>query len=55
MNGHWSDDVTFLIIRHYDQTMSVPSNRDHAPCDGIEVSFSKESQYLLNDGQIKPS
>jgi hypothetical protein len=55
MNGHWSNDTTFLIIRYDDQTMSMPSNRDHAPRDGIEVSFRRESQYLLNDGQIKPS
>jgi len=44
MNGHWSNDVTFLIIRYYDQAMSMPSNRDHAPRDGIEVSFRRESQ-----------
>jgi hypothetical protein len=55
MNGHWSNNVTFLIIRYDDQAMSMPSNRDHAPRDGIEVSFRRESQYLLNDGQIKPS
>jgi hypothetical protein len=55
MNGDWSNGSTFLIIRYDDQTMSMPSNRDHAPRDGIEVSFRRESQYLLNDGQIKPS
>jgi hypothetical protein len=30
-----------------------PSNRDHALRDGVEVSFRRKSQYLLNDGQIK--
>jgi hypothetical protein len=55
MNSDWSDDVTFLIIRYSDQTMSMPSNRDHAPRDGIEVSFMRESQYLLDDSQIKSS
>ena len=55
MNGHWSNDITFLIIRYYDHTMSMPSNRDHALRDGIEVSFTRESQYPLDDGQIKPS
>jgi hypothetical protein len=55
MNGHWSNDVSFLIIRYDDQTMSMSSNRDHAPRDGIEVSFRRKSQYLLDDGQIKPS
>jgi hypothetical protein len=44
-----------LIIGYDDQTMSMPSNRDHASRDSIEVSFRRESQYLLNDGQIKSS
>jgi hypothetical protein len=43
MNGYWSNGITFLIIRYDDQTMSVPSNRDHAPRDGIEVSLSGEN------------
>jgi hypothetical protein len=55
MNGHWSNDVTFLIIRFYDQPMSMPSNRDHAPRYRIEVSFRRESQDVLNDSQIEPS
>jgi hypothetical protein len=55
MNGHWSNNVTFLIIRYYDQTMSMPSNHDYAPCYHIEVSFRRETQYLLNDSQIEPS
>jgi hypothetical protein len=55
MNGHCSNDVPFLIIWYDDQTMSMPSNRDHPPRDGIEVSFRREAEYLLNDGQIKPS
>jgi hypothetical protein len=55
MNGHWSNDVTCLIIRYNDQTMAMLSHRDHASRDSIEVSFRRESQYLLNDGQIKPS
>ena len=55
MNGYWSNDVTLLIIRYDDQTLSMPSNRNHAPRDGIEVSFRRESQYLLKDSQIEPS
>ena len=55
MNGHWSHDVSFLIIRYDDHTMSMPSNRDQAPRDGIQISFRRASQYLLNDGQLKPS
>jgi len=55
MNSNGGDGGTFLIIRYDDQTMSMPPNRDHAPRDSIKVSFRRESQYLLNDGQIKPS
>ena len=55
MNRDWSDSVIFLIIWHYNQTTSMPSNHNHALRDCIKVSFTRKSQDMLDDGQIKAS
>jgi hypothetical protein len=55
MNRDWSDSVIFLIIWHHNQTMSMPSNHNHALRDCIKVSFTRKSQDMLDDGQIKAS
>jgi hypothetical protein len=55
MNRDWSDPVIFLIIWHDNQAMSMPSNHKHALRGCIKVSFTRKSQDMLDDGQIKAS
>ena len=55
MNRDWGDSVIFLLIWHPHQTMSMPSNYNHALRDCIKVSFTRKSQDMLDDGQIKAS